>query len=514
MNAPARDGRWFRMLLLFACALVVIGGRYWLIAYAASPTPFDDQWDAEATFLYPRFFNGTLQMSDLISWHGEHRLLMTRLWSLLLLEIDGTWDSILQMLANMLLLGAYAMALVAAFRPLLSSASWVVFAAFTAFLYALPCTWGTTLFGFDSQWCFVLLFSFVGLVVMVGAAALTPRWWLAVLLIVASYFSMASGTATAATAGALCILQIAAGQRTGWREWLALALLAALTAGMVSGVPQIADHADLRAHSIPEFVKAFAEVMSWPAAIGITFVPTRLLGMLLLHWPAWLVSLDTIRTRPPLSDRRWLVVALSGWLALFAGLLAYGRAPAPVQTRYLDVIMLDLALNAACLLYLSQKHQIWRRWRFAAVVGAIWLLPLLIGLGESVFKQTLPAIAEQRAIGRAQTENLRGYLDSGDIGALLNKAPRAIPYDDPQRLAELATSPVIRPLLPPELVGKASAERARQRGLARWTGHAIAGLKSIALRWGTLLIPAGLLLFAAAVTLQWRRSRPSPQLSP
>ncbi|HTT48242.1 MAG TPA: hypothetical protein VMG39_09605 [Pseudolabrys sp.] len=516
MNSAPPSTRWLQLLLPFACALVVIGAHYWLIAYAASPTPFDDQWAAEAAKLYPHFFNGTLGLSDLIASHGEHRLLMTRLWSLLLLELDGSWDSILQMLANTLVLGVYTMALITAFRPLLSLASWMVFASFVAFEYALPCAWATTIFGFDSQRYFVLLFSFVGLVVMAGAPALTLRWWLAVLLIVASYFSMASGTATAAAAAVLCALQIAVGRRTGWREWPALALLAALIAGMVLAVPPVVGDEALRAHSVGHFIEAFTEVMSWPAAIGITFVPIRLLGMLLLNWPAWLVSLEAIRTRPPLSDRRWLVAALSGWIVLHAGLVAYGRAVAPVQARYVDIIMLGLAVNAACLLYLSQKFQIWRRWRPAAVVAALWLLPLLIGLGESVFKQAIPAIAERRADGLVQTENLRAYLESGDIGALLNKTPLvAIPYGDPQRLAELAASPVIRPLLPAELVGQASVERAQQNGLARWTGHAVASLKSIALRWGALLIPLGLFLFASAAILQWRRGRfPLPSQLP
>ena len=37
-------------------------------------------------------FSGTLQFSDLISPHNEHRILITRLWSLLLLELAGYWD--------------------------------------------------------------------------------------------------------------------------------------------------------------------------------------------------------------------------------------------------------------------------------------------------------------------------------------------------------------------------------------------------------------------------------------
>ena len=32
------------MIYPFACALVVIGAKYWMISHYASPTPFWDQW--------------------------------------------------------------------------------------------------------------------------------------------------------------------------------------------------------------------------------------------------------------------------------------------------------------------------------------------------------------------------------------------------------------------------------------------------------------------------------------
>ena len=65
-----------------------------------SPTPFWDQWDAEGAVLYPKFLDGTLHVADLIAAHNEHRIFVTRLWSLLLLELGGYWDPMLQMAAT------------------------------------------------------------------------------------------------------------------------------------------------------------------------------------------------------------------------------------------------------------------------------------------------------------------------------------------------------------------------------------------------------------------------------
>ena len=148
-----------------ACALVVIGAKCWMIGRYGNPTPFWDQWDAEGAVLYPRYLGGTLQLADLIAPHNEHRILMTRLWSLLLLELEGYWDPILQMLANTLILGAVIAVLVAAFRPLLTTWSWTSIAAFTTVMFALPFAWENTLQGFNSQWYFLLLISLAGLLV-------------------------------------------------------------------------------------------------------------------------------------------------------------------------------------------------------------------------------------------------------------------------------------------------------------------------------------------------------------
>jgi hypothetical protein len=91
------------MIYPFACAFAVIGAKCWMIDRYGSPTPFWDQWDAEGDFLYPRFLGGTLHFSDLIAPHAEHRILATRLWSLLLLlELEGYWDPTLQMLGAIL----------------------------------------------------------------------------------------------------------------------------------------------------------------------------------------------------------------------------------------------------------------------------------------------------------------------------------------------------------------------------------------------------------------------------
>jgi hypothetical protein len=496
------------MIIPVACALLVIGAKLWMIACYGNPTPFWDQWDGEAASLYVPFFNGTLHLSSLIAAHNEHRILITRLWSLLLLELNGYWDPILQMVADTLILGAVVVLFIALFRPVLTRASWLVFALFSTAIFALPFGWENTLAGFNSQWYFLILFSIAGLATIIDATAFSPRWWLAALLVVLSYFSMAAGVVTAAVVFAICGVQFMLGCRSGRRELLALALLAAATAAMVRYTPVSPGQAAYHAHSVRQFIGALIAVASWPNPPGQQPAIINLLRAAFINSPALLVGLHTLRLRPPLANRIWLLPALAGWAVMFVVATAYARALGPLAPRYLDLIVFLPLLNAACLLYLIDvfKHS-WLRRPSVRALLVFWLVLILVGVTTQTSRFSLRALAQELVAARAETENLRAYLASGDIRVLENKPEFSIPYPDPHRLAAIASTPIIRAILPPELVGQASASRAQQHGLARFTGRPIQAIKGYVLRWGVLLMPIGLALFLLGLMMVHGRRR-------
>ncbi len=136
----------------------------------------------------------------------------------------------------------------------------------------------------------------------------------------------------------------------------------------------------------------------------------------------------------------------------------------------------------------------------------MWLVPVLVGITLTVVKHTArDLVAERAALPRPRRKTCGAISRPANIGALQNKAELDIPYGDANRLAMVVSQPLIRAVLPPALVGAASAERAQQRGLASYTGHAVVALKNAALRWGVLLIPFGLALFAVGLVADWRR---------
>jgi hypothetical protein len=79
---------------------VIFGAKLWLISAFGSPTPFSDQWDVEAAWLFKPYVEGTLRIGDLLSPHNEHRPFWSRLFDLALLELNGRWDPIIEMTSN------------------------------------------------------------------------------------------------------------------------------------------------------------------------------------------------------------------------------------------------------------------------------------------------------------------------------------------------------------------------------------------------------------------------------
>jgi len=65
-------------LALAGCLAAVLGAKILLIARLGIPTPYWDQWDAEAAGLYLPWLEGRLDAAHWFAFHNEHRLVLTR----------------------------------------------------------------------------------------------------------------------------------------------------------------------------------------------------------------------------------------------------------------------------------------------------------------------------------------------------------------------------------------------------------------------------------------------------
>ena len=140
--------------------------------------------------------SGGVPVSTWFSPHSEHRLLLTRLLAMGLLEFAGQWDVILQMYVNAALHTGVLIVVLYLLRDLVDRTSGMILAMFGALVLMVPFGWENTLAGFGNQFYFLMLFSVLSLAGTLGAAANSLRWWVEVVLSVASFFCMASGAFT------------------------------------------------------------------------------------------------------------------------------------------------------------------------------------------------------------------------------------------------------------------------------------------------------------------------------
>lgn len=441
-SMPLQEDR-FRPALatLGGLFLLVWGAKLLLIQVYGNPTPFWDQWDAEAAALYKPYVEGTLTWNAMFAPHNEHRIVVTRLLGLALLETAGEWDPLLEMVVNAALHAGFAALFTWFFLPSLAPRDGLALALVAAIAFSVPIGWENTLAGFQSQFYFLLLFSALALRLFVDAQPFDRRWWLALALSLCAYFSLASGALTVIAAAAIVTVQILCGARArGPRQIAGVAVLAAAAALMLAFSTHVPQHDGLKAQSAGDLLRALADIAKTPASFRLGIV---------LHLPLVWLAVVVLRDAKRAGWRQWLVLALAGWVALQMASLAYGRAPIAMSSRYMDIFLILLPLDFAALLWLTGRRE--ARMPVLRYAPAAWFALLSVGLAVAAPESAFEQAAERGAVTAIQEANTRAFLATGDIAALAGKPHMHIPYPDPARLAALLSDPTIRALLPQDI---------------------------------------------------------------
>jgi hypothetical protein len=500
-------------VLLLAMAAIILGSKFWLISVFGSPTPFEDQWDAEAAWLFKPYVEGTLRIGDLLAPHNEHRCLWTRLLDLALLELNGRWGPIIEMTVNALVHVAALAALVAMLGATLGRADRVVLAATTAFLFALPFGLSNTLVGgFHSAFYFLPLFSFACFHFGVDAPAFSARWWGAIAFGVGAYFATSSGALTLAPLVLVHGVQALLRRRTGWREYAAIALCIALVVLMVSAIPTMDYNAPLSAHSLSQFASAFFVAMAWPLSALARLQPRAGWDLLPNLATAVLVNIPVIsfvwnraRWLDPGDRTAWIYLLVGLWTATQAAALAYGRAVSVLDSRYLDLLAINVVLNVACVLSLVHGNA-----GFPVRCAATTWVAAIVLIVTALALIRLPREAlDWWHHTQEQTINISGFLATGDSAHLTDKPFRAIPYGSAERLGQLASDLSIRSILPEDIMPTAEAHTRNSKLLLGGPLHGLFhALRSSLTLLGLFCLTAGLLIFVyAGYVLHFRQFR-------
>jgi len=461
-----------RGFALAGCLAAILGAKLWLISGYGSSTPFWDQW-AEATQIYRPYLTGELSLAQLVAPHNEHRIFLTRLVALALFAAEERWDPIGLTFINAAIHVAGIGVLVAMLRRGLDAAGTLLLATFATMLFALPFGWMNTLVGFQTQFYLLVLLAPLSLWLLVPSAAWTPRWWLGTLLGIASYFSIASGALTFPAFIALALVQFAIGRRAGRGEWLGLLVHAVLAAVIIRDIPQVAEHNVPGSASLRQWYEHLTVTAGWPVAKTSWPLIARSLTAVAIGLPGLVVALRLLRQRAPISDPRWLLVALAGWAFLQVLAVVHGRGFASLQSRYYDLLLLGPLVYAAALLQLRSENVAGFRGRMLA---CIWFIAVVIGVGHQALTVIPADLAWRRETTEAQTKNLTQFLATGDFSWLSNKPEFHVPLPWPDRLRDIVTDPIIRRILPAELLGQPAPEK----------------LRGFILRRGPLLMPIGI----------------------
>jgi hypothetical protein len=457
------------------------------------------EWDGEAAWLFKPYLEGTLPIGTLVAPHNEHHFLWTRLFELLLLELNGRWDPVIEMIFVALVHVAALTALVVILGATLDGTQRLVLAITTAILFALPFGSSNTLFSFQSFYL-LPLFSLACIYCGVDARAFSGRWWGAMALGVGAYYTIASGALTLLALIAIHGLQIIVRQRSSPREWAAMALGIVIVVLMLISTPTITGHAPLAAHSVAEFVSAFLVAMAWPLSEIARLQPRtgwdvvkNLTAAMLVNIPilafAWSHAkhLDT-------ADRSvWIYLLIALWSTAQAASLAYGRAPSILDSRYLDILIINTILNVACLLRLLQVKPDY------AKISAAWGFAIAVMVAVLAIVWLPRELQEWRTYTQQHTINLSAYLATGDKSHLADKPFRTIPYGSAERLATLADDPTIRSILPEDIMPAAELGTPNSRLLLGGPLHgAFRVLRRSLTFLGLFCLTAGALIFVLA----------------
>jgi len=284
--------------LLLALSSTVFGAKLILIGALGSPMPLLDQWDGEAARLYGPYLRGALSVADLFAPHNDHRIFCTRALALVHLELAGEWNTRLEMLLGAIIHTALITWFAALLTPLVKPRCRLLFVCFVAFLFAVPVGYENTLWGFQSQIYFALLFGIAALAAFAAAGPFSLRWFGGLIAATFSSLSFATGVAAIVAASVLVSVQLATSSRKRCgREFAALAALAAVAVATV----------------LIEASSAVSKATPWTFIQGVLVlaIPT-VVGLV----AAALLGKRTIARRVPVPDRAWFAVGVVGWLAM------------------------------------------------------------------------------------------------------------------------------------------------------------------------------------------------------
>jgi hypothetical protein len=424
-----------RWLLLAGFCLTIFGGKLWLVNTAASDLPTWDQWDAESEVVLRPWLEGWMGAKEIFHPHNEHRVVVTKLFVLGLFIANGQWDALVEIVAGAAVHVLSALALLLLGQRWLRGAWLAAYGGLLILLFTLPFSWENSLFGFQSMFYFLELFSLGQIWLSVEGDRFGTRWAVGQLCGAFAVLTMASGFIASLAVLAVLGHRFVRERRCSAQQitTAGLALIFTLIGWCLKNY--VPAHADLQAHSPAQFIDAVLRLLAWP---GVAWFPWSLL----LFLPALYFIVRAARRRET-SGPDAVLLGLIAWVLLQVAATAYARggSDAVLSPRYLDLLAVNVTLG-----WLLLVREFSGRPRL--LIAVIWLAAVLAGLTQQSRQMWEDYVAPYLTRHQRQEGHVRDFLRTGHPDNLMNQPPGDVPYPVGSVLVQRLSSPAIQGIMP------------------------------------------------------------------
>ena len=435
-----------RLVAACAIALAVWALRVALVGELGTGIPFWDQWDREGLIIYEPWLQGQLSWRAIFEPHLEHRIVWTHLWNLGIFELCGQWDPMVQMVAQALIPAVTAGFCVWGLLAARMEWYWrgaVLLGALIAF--GAPYAFSNCLWGFQSQFGFLVALSLLGCAATAFAWRQTRYRWLALLAGLAAPLAMGAGALAGPVIIVLTIVVILTGKKLSRAsgQMLVIGVICFLWGGLWRSDSTVMLFA--RVESMARFGQVWMAALAWPNC-QISWLAV-LAGL-----PVALLVVQVVRREITAQPHVLFLIGMAVWAAGCAAGGAWTRGgvdPTP-PSRYCDFLTLWCWANLLSLVLVvrSWLERSQAQWRILALVlASAWGGATLYGgvsLLEEFFIFQRPAI--QASSGR-HLEAVNSVLGGSSVAVMIGAGLQ----NRPEVIAKVMTSQILAPFLPPEL---------------------------------------------------------------
>lgn len=346
--------------------LIVLGCRLYFIGEFGVDVPYWDQWNDEVE-IYRAFLNGSLTIERLFAPHNEHRILITRLFSIFLFWINAGWSPIFSMAAQAFIPSALTGLFVKWYCEFYADNISILSIISIVVAFASPFNWENLLWGFQSHLYFMVFWGVIAIKAAIRQEIhLQATVWVVVSCLLAA-LSQGGGFTVPFVIG-LVWVYYAITSSSNRRFWITAASIAFILSYLLSLLlMEVPGHASYHAKDIEHFFISLIVILGWPDSINHSAI--------LIFWlPGIIILLRHIIRRTVFKPHQLFSLSILAWVGVMACGTAYTRSQF-FENRYGDYLV--LIVPATVLLFDSLR---WGR-HFQGISVTITLIKIVIILG-------------------------------------------------------------------------------------------------------------------------------------